>query len=781
MARVIIPATEEFLKKYGGEAYGKRVYRPYEDRMARYANVVGFIDKLAQSPALTAAAEGVSKVGGAAIDAFKNYQAEQDRQAEVQKMSPEGIAGYDVTIGMTDEQKRAYGAMTPEQKMRYTAAKRKAEVDAEKASFLQEAGRFAGAQQQYLDQLKQREDAGAEMAGMVRRLGDDREAGLKKYVDEMKAKITKEFEATEATRREVERPIMARLEALKANADDPANAAEIKKLTTELQKLNDEKAAARALYNQQMQGGGDFMLDQDRREKYERFKKAQEKFLQGVRDKYVVQTTAVPGEMVAEPLPPQVRAQPPVFSVPGAPVSTTPAPRAPVGGPPGAPAAPATPQVDTRPTVTYPEGAVGQGPATFAGADDIVKQIQNERDPKKQEELIRKLAMQSAGMLGAAGTEAAPMTKPTQYADVQRTQLRPELAEPTKLALEQELTPDDVRLMREYGLDVAGVKRFRTMEGLEEPGKSVSESLATIEQITSAAKVADTPEKQRMVLDAVKNVKFTPRNVFEAFGFGQADPGRRTELALSVDKLFPKKTASDLYYENLLKQEKARATAEKTKTEVASRPAVVAEKEVAVKKADYSIGLTAEQIRAKAADIRTEDDERGLRIYKALMDNYNDQERAKAAMKAASRARGGGSRQPFWEKEALLNLQKSHERRQGHLKQAGEFSKSAKDLSEEAGKGPTEQEIKEAEDRLARAPSEKKAAAPGMTQAAKARADAQKSLDELRKRKARADAAAKARDEALQKAKEAEDKAEEEKANQRVYRKKLNLPVEESP
>ena len=50
-------------------------------------------------------------------------------------VGPEGIGGYDPTVGMSMQEKQAYAAMTPEQRMKYAAAKRRAQVTAEQTDF----------------------------------------------------------------------------------------------------------------------------------------------------------------------------------------------------------------------------------------------------------------------------------------------------------------------------------------------------------------------------------------------------------------------------------------------------------------------------------------------------------------------------------------------------------------------------------------------------------------------------------------------------------------------
>lgn len=663
MARVIIPNTEEFLKNYAGTAYGKKIYAP-DQTIERISKLVGFVDKMAESPAMTVLASGVKAAGEKLGGALEGMGTELRRQREMEEnrpvspgpgmmpvipgtatVGPEGIGGYDPTVGMSMQEKQAYAAMTPEQRMKYAAAKRRAQVTAEQTDFERAKTEMMDARGDFLrmreTQTSADKAAAAAEAEARKQAGVSLQGYTQQQIEEAKRAKMDPLEANQINRARVIDKLYNDMRGMVPGSQ------ELKDTVAQLEKMNAEHSAEKAVIARIKASGGYDVLSPEQKQKVVKFaedmkKRMEERIMPGIRlEQAMAGGAAVPKEMPATAPVSPTPAAPPVFSVPGAPVATAPAAAAPAARP--APPATATTQV---PTPVYPEGQVGAGPPTFTGAEDYLKRMREAKDDKERMQLINELAANAVAMTAASGTEAVPATQATPYPAVERTQMRPELAERAKLGLEERgISPEDADLMTRYGLDKAGVERYKFVAGLgvePEPGQEPYTALKTTEDVMGAARMADTPEKQQMVLQAVRNLEFRPKNVFEAFGFGQTDPERRLGLGKAVVDMFPKKTAQDTYYDLLLKQEQARAKAEASATAAAKRPGEVAKGEAEVRRTDVATAAQMEQARATAAKTRTEDYLRQAKLDEKIGKMANDIKRAQAALVAARRPRGGG-------------------------------------------------------------------------------------------------------------------------------------------
>jgi hypothetical protein len=301
---------------------------------------------------------------------------------------------------------------------------------------------------------------------------------------------------------------------------------------------------------------------------------------------------------------------------------------------PGGAGQPAAPQ-PSGPGPVAPENTVGQGLApTFAGAETLQEQVFAETDPAARRAVTQEMADQAIAMAAASGTPAAPATQPTPYPYVEGTQADASLSKAAALGLERPEVSDDERAaMSQYGLSLESARRFLADRSL---GVLDGAPLRDIDAIMAAAPSADTPEKQRTVLDAVRNIKLKPANVFEALGFG-TDPRERAKLAEQVASLFPKKSASDTYYEHLLKQERARSAAESSATLRQRRPGLVAADMAGVAKTAAQAAETLESARERAARVRTEDFLRQAKLSKFVVDAQAALVRSAAAWRAAGR------------------------------------------------------------------------------------------------------------------------------------------------
>jgi len=672
MARVIIPSTEEFLKNYAGTAYGKKIYAP-DQTIERISKLVGFVDKMAESPAMTVLASGVKAAGEKLGGALEGMGTELRRQREAEEnrpvspgpgmmpvipgtatVGPEGIGGYDPTVGMSMQEKQAYAAMTPEQRMKYAAAKRRAQVTAEQTDFERAKTEMMDARGDFLrmreTQMSADKVAAAAEAEARKQAGASLQGYTQQQIEQAKRAKMDPLEANQINRARVIDKFYADMRGMVPGSQ------ELKDTIIELNNLMDEDKAEKQLIARIKASGGYDVLSPEQKQKVVKYaedmkKRMEERIMPGIRlEQAMAGGAAIPKEMPATAPVSPTPAAPPVFSVAGAPVATAPA--VPATRP--APPATATTQV---PTPVYPEGQVGAGPPTFTGAEDYLKRIREAKDDKERMQLINELAANAVAMTAASGTEAVPATAATPYPAVERTQMRPELAERAKLGLEERgISPEDADLMTRYGLDKAGVERYKFVSGLglePEPGQEPYTALRTTEDVMGAARMADTPEKQQMVLQAVRNLEFRPKNVFEAFGFGQTDPERRLGLGKAVVEMFPRKTAQDTYYDLLLKQEQARAKAEASATAAAKRPGEVAKGEAEVRKTDVGTAAQMEQARATAAKTRTEDYLRQAKLDEKIGKMANDIKRAQAALIAARRPRGGGGGLTFAQRVSL--------------------------------------------------------------------------------------------------------------------------------
>lgn len=691
IARVLIPDTAEFLKNYAGSAYGKTIAKA-PDYLGKVAGLVQYADKLAESPGLTYVIDAIRRKAGEteaglneAIAAKKRTEAAQPRGIGGSTAGQGPVeGGAELSMeGLSEEERRALAAMTPQQQMMYIAAKKRVAVSAEQVDFLKAQERVKALGQDYMEQ----------------KLGFERQtqSGLPDEVWE---------------------------------------------------KFSD--AEKKAYMEQKLKN------DKDR-------------YLQRGLEK--------------EPAPASV----PTPSATAFPVSAVPAGGAPVAAG-GATARVGATTVVPPSAPVYPEAGVGQGPASFAGTPDLWERIQAEKDPKKREALLRMLADQAIGIAGASGTAAAPATAATPVPGMERTQIRGELGERAKLGLEdREMTPENLDLMKKYGMDPDAIRRYQAMKGLDispPPGGQAFQQLKTTENIMSAARMADTPEKQKIVLQAVQNLQFPPKNVYEAFGFGAPDPERRMKFGIEVASLFPKKTAQDTYYDLLLKQEQARAKAEGSATQAAMRPATVAKAEAGVRREDAAVMEAQARARSLEAKTRTEDFLRQEKLSKELVGMTADLIRADAAMRAARRPAGGGAQ--FWLKEKMtLDAMKDlRDQMADGLKQAADSDKAAAEADARAtytppaNKADIEKEAKYVPP--GRVKRSEKVAVDAKVKAAK---DAKKQLDEINKAEATARGAKAEADKHRADAKAARDRAADAKKryDDMTEKAKIAPPKSETP
>lgn len=662
MARVLIPDTAEFLKNYAGNAYGKTIEKA-PDYLGKVAGLVNYVDKLAESPGLTYLAGALSRK---ASEIEKGLNASVQAQKEAEMAKPKGIGGStmgggevtggaDITLkDFSEEEKRAYAAMTPDERLRYMAAKKRAALTAEQTDFAASKANFDAQRAQLLAQRAA--FAKTQDIGIPQEVFD-------KFTEDQKKEYLK--------------------------LREPKN-----------------------------------------------IKTMQEGLV-----------TEVPKTEPVRPTP----VQPPVFPTPGAPQPKPSNVPTETGKPVAAGAVPAAeaPQVpgqEVRGPVspfTLPrEGAAPAGSDYVKTLADLNKQIAAAKSDKERAPLLaqkadflQRVSRDIIARGASPGTTVSPETSQTQVAGMRPAAIRPELGVPTKLGLE---TPDDAEvrmLAQKYGLSPESAAKFKAQRELgvtPEPGQEPFEMLDSEDKIYSAARMADTPEKQRLVLQAASNLELRPKNVYEAFGFG-VDPERKAAFATTVINMFPKKTAVDMYYEQQLKQEQARLAKEKAMTEAGKRPGEVQTLETKPEVMAAQGTAAMETARGTAAKTRTEDFLRGAKLAEKIGHAAAEQKKAEAAMRAAMRPRGGGQRQDPNLQVALTVLKGI----QGKAKDAYIKAADAKKKAGELWKGnePSDAGAKkleaEAQKKFASAitDAEKKEAADASKRAAAARAQYNKDKD----------------------------------------------------
>jgi len=712
--------------------------------MEKINKVVGAVDKLAESPALTYIVGGLKSLGGDIEEGLNEAVAAKRRAAEAK---PLGIGGSTAGLGVTDidvlknsseEERAALASMSPEGKKRYIAAKMLSAKEAEKKNFLSAAEGFAKSGERYAETLEGIETSKEALQKDMTKMADANAAKNAAALKSLSSKnalsdMNREFPTLRGASAE------EKLSSLRSNLQMTAD--ELKMLDATNPKNNERISQLRRT----LELGG--QVAQKLREYNDRIKmgsypisaEQQAEFDKGIATSKAVADAAIKmgeegtkeaisklaaDEMRAGGVDTNLPPSPPQFVVPvtapsvSTPVVTTPSVDAVVAAP-----VVAAPVVAAPPTPFYPESKVGESDIpTFASAEDLTKRVMAETDPIKRKALIDEIAHQAIAVAAASGTVAAPATAATPYTPVQQTPIRKELSKEAKFVDIEDVDVDAQRLASQYGLDAEAVKRMRMLQemGIDvQPGGELTSTLRSTEQISAAARLADTPEKQRLILEAAKNVTLKPKNVFEALGFGD-DPERKIAFARTVSELFPKKTAQDTYWEIQNKAEKAKQLAEKTKTEREKRAGEVAKGEATVAKTDASTALTQEQARGVAAKTRTEDFLRSAKLSEKIAAMAAEAKRAEAALVAARRPRARGGL-TFAQMLALQDAKAGASAAKGYYDNAAKLEGEAVKHDADATANTVDPKVK--------ASIEKRAASTIRTASAmKDRGDAQKQL-----------------------------------------------------
>lgn len=706
MARVVIPNTDRILKYYRAPAEGMNRTRGTQP-LETFTNLIGVLDKLSESGVLTTAARGLKKGAEAIGDYVSNAEVVGGSMAP-QATPPQGIGGStmvppsaktgvpDVMAGASQEEMRAYAAMTPDQQLKYRAAKAKAAYDAEQASFAAAKGEFEKSKEEF----QKTADAAVKEAITVGReshitkANAERElakfgGGLSKSnLDESKKKLQelislqdKAIDNRMSRLKKMEMELSGSPDAVLAQQRD-AFIKSIDDMNTEKLKLKDELTKLEVLVGQPLTPQQEKAVDKyaadlkswaDKRMNTVKSQAALEYAKEApTGERPMVDTNVAPMELSFD-------AQgKPVFTPAGqTPAATTPPVATKAAATPAVAPSTVTPTTQAKPpedVYTPPVAPVTDYVSELKAIDQNTKLKPAEKKAMR-DALLTKASRELAMRATQAG--ATPETSSTEVRQTAPAGQAPAYAaeRTTVPEADAEMEARYAELQKKYGLDKPSAKKYIALEEMgitPRPDQAAEDVIKTEDQLYSAAKLADTAEKQKLVMDSIKNIELAPKNVFEALGFAGPDPERRIKYTTAVQAMFPKKSAEELYYDRLLKIEKAKAMAAKTTTEDAKRMSDIEKKLADIEKTRAGTVLTEEQAKLAGAKRRTEDYLRGANLAKKISDMDAQAKRAEAALKAASRPRGGSSGMSF--QQRLI------------LQQAAALSAKAKSAYEQAGK-----------------------------------------------------------------------------------------------